>query len=755
MKPVILRNFLSPGDIVMLTAVVRDIQLLFPGQYEVGVETPDGQLWENNPHLSPRLSRFGRDATPKGRDQDAFFIQAQYPLIHRSNPAPWHFLHGMHRHVGKQLGKIDLHPHLYKGDIHLSEDEQRRPPNLPDRYWVMVAGGKKDFTIKWWTRERWQKTVDLLTEAGVPVVQVGLKPDNGKHVHFDLEGTIDLRGQTDVRGLAQLVYHSDGVICPVTFAMHLAAAVPMKEGAPRRRPCVVVAGGREPAQWEAYTGHRFLDTCGLLPCCDHGGCWKARTVPLHDGDVQDQSLCLHPETDTEGSPIPRCMAMITPERVRDEVLSYAPVLGGSIGGAPIRISSRSRQRVFHVCSYGGSGSWMLVKFLRQFGEAHHVHSRFPPAGDHLVDREHFTAEKDDSNRNIVRIFLYSRPEHAITRRWNWTTDHWHNLGLEPDEIAKLPATPADYMQREHDDLMRYEEFFDNYVTGRDNGRTVCVDFHRLWDNLPAFFREIGLDEGKEAFAAFPAKRPVPSLPVVRPALFEPLNRKIDRMPAIYVTSPDPSPAIRRAHLVRETGVFLGGTIGTFEDQGRDQFVRLVQHGLGPTSRLLDLGCGCLRGGYWTIPFLEPGNYFGIEPNRDMLAAGKAFILPPGLEYQKRPIFDHNDRFDFSVFGVQFDFFMLGSIWTHAPRSAVLETMKQFKATAAPRALLLASFIRTNGPTTAGDRWVGKSHKSDSPGLVAWNWDELQATADWAGDLVMEHLEPEVRGEISWLALRRA
>ena len=36
---------------------------------------------------------------------------------------------------------------------------------------------------------------------------------------------LDLREKTDTRQFVRLMYHADGVVCPVTFAMHLAAAV--------------------------------------------------------------------------------------------------------------------------------------------------------------------------------------------------------------------------------------------------------------------------------------------------------------------------------------------------------------------------------------------------------------------------------------------------------------------------------------------------------------------------------------------------
>ena len=126
-------------------------------------------------------------------------------------------------------------------------------------------------------------------------VQVG---EQGHH-HPALRGVLDLRGRTDLRQLVRLVHHAQGVLCPVTLLMHLAAAVPVamadgKSQMAKNRASVVVAGGREPSQWEAYPHHQYLHTNGALRCCDQGGCWKARVVPLGDGDGKDapENLCV-------------------------------------------------------------------------------------------------------------------------------------------------------------------------------------------------------------------------------------------------------------------------------------------------------------------------------------------------------------------------------------------------------------------------------------------------------------------------------
>ena len=83
-RKLILKTDLSPGDIVMLTAAVRDLHIAAPGQFETDVRTPCPALWENSPYLTP----LDED------DPDVEVIRCDYPLIHRSNQEPVHFIHG-------------------------------------------------------------------------------------------------------------------------------------------------------------------------------------------------------------------------------------------------------------------------------------------------------------------------------------------------------------------------------------------------------------------------------------------------------------------------------------------------------------------------------------------------------------------------------------------------------------------------------------------------------------------------------------
>jgi len=162
--------------------------------------------------------------------------------------------------------------------------------------------------------------------------------------------------------------------------------------------------------------------------------------------------------------------------------------------------------------------------------------------------------------------------------------------------------------------------------------------------------------------------------------------------------------------------FLGGRAEVFEVMGRLQLITLLRCGLYPHSRVLDLGCGCLRGGYWLVHFLNPDRYFGIEPQVEMLEIGKTEILGRDILNEKRPRFSSNDRFDPSEFGVLFDFFIARSVWTHASRGQIEEMLDRFLAFGTPDSLFVTSFLPgKKGEGDSSPDWVGRSHESDTPG----------------------------------------
>jgi ADP-heptose:LPS heptosyltransferase len=329
MRKLVLRNFQSPGDIVMLTAAVRDLHRAHPGEFLTDVRTSCPALWEHNPYLTP-LSE---------SDPDVEVVDCHYPLIHRSNSTPCHFLHAFPAYLNERLG-LRIRVTEYRGDIHLAESERQ---GAFGHVWLFVSGGKFDYTIKWWDHARYQRVIDHF-RGRIQFVQVG---ETGHH-HPALDGVVDLRGATTLRQLVRLMYHAQGAISPVSLLMHLAAAVETPPGMVRNRPCVVIAGGREPPHFTAYPHHQYLHTVGALRCCDQGGCWKSRVLPIGDGDQKDSELCV----DVVGS-LPRCMDMITADEVIRRIELY--YTGGALTAERLPEEGSSHERTHQVGEVAAAG----------------------------------------------------------------------------------------------------------------------------------------------------------------------------------------------------------------------------------------------------------------------------------------------------------------------------------------------------------------------------------------------------------------
>jgi hypothetical protein len=293
----------------MLTAAVRDLHRVCPGQFITDVRTGFPELWSHNPYLTPLDTL----------DPSVETVGCNTPLVSRSGTVPCHYLYAFIDYLNRRFG-LQLQPTEFGGDIHLSPAERSAPTPFRELvgehvpYWVVSAGGKHDLTIKWWAAERYQEVIDHF-RGRIQFVQVGQIGDH----HPPLDGVMDLRGRTGLRQLILLIHNAEGILCGVTSLMHLGAAVPRPADRPGLRPCVVIAGGREAPPWEAYPGHQFLHTVGALDCCRDNGCWKARTHPLGDGAREDEpdNLCIN-----VAGALPRCMDLITSKAVIERIESY-------------------------------------------------------------------------------------------------------------------------------------------------------------------------------------------------------------------------------------------------------------------------------------------------------------------------------------------------------------------------------------------------------------------------------------------------
>lgn len=347
------------GDSIMFSAGIRDFKLLFP-EIRINVDTNQSAIFENNPYI---------DRSFKKGDPGVEYYQVGYPAVGNVNNATLHFTNmflfdmiaiaDLHKALGLSIGEFcavfangtigdpplgDLEKHKdtakepfislrekYKdmcksfsrqrGDIHLSEQEKKfnliQETYGIDKYWVIAPGGKRDCTAKIWDWRKFQEVVDYFDER-IKFVVIG-KSDL---LVEKLNNVIDLTDKfnSDVRGLISLVYHADGCVAGPSALLHLAAAVPSRYDS-ERKPCVAIFGGREPTSWSWYCNHQILHTNGAFNCCDNGGCWKARVIPLPKDPEHNKSLCEH-QVKVSDRTVQACMDAITAQDVIRAIEKY-------------------------------------------------------------------------------------------------------------------------------------------------------------------------------------------------------------------------------------------------------------------------------------------------------------------------------------------------------------------------------------------------------------------------------------------------
>ena len=309
----ILEHILAPGDVTCTTALVRDIRLNYGTRFAVDFRTNFNAIYECNPYITPLP-----DPTP-GAEKIKLCYREGMTTVERGDKH--HFITEFHRNFEKQTG-IHVDCRRSRPDLHLSTQEKATTP-ISGRYWLIFGGGKTDFTVKHWRFTWYQEVVDILRSYGLRFVQSGAtKPDN---VHPPLKNVTNLLGWGAVRQLMWQIYHCEGIICPITCAMHMGAAF--------NKPVVVIAGGREHWAWESYTNdgqfgteaepiavpHRYLHTIGLLDCCKTRGCWRNKVIATGT----DKMICHQRAPNPPGTQaLPMCMQLITPATVCEAVLSY-------------------------------------------------------------------------------------------------------------------------------------------------------------------------------------------------------------------------------------------------------------------------------------------------------------------------------------------------------------------------------------------------------------------------------------------------
>lgn len=107
--------------------------------------------------------------------------------------------------------------------------------------------------------------------------------------------------------------------------------------------------------------------------------------------------------------------------------------------------------------------------------------------------------------------------------------------------------------------------------------------------------------------------------------------------------------------------------GLWDEIGDHQLAFLIERGLKPSDRLLDIGCGSLRLGARAIAWLDAERYYGTDLSAALIEAGRESELDDALR-AKAPAthFSANGDFDLSFLGERMDVAIAQSVFTHLP-----------------------------------------------------------------------------------------
>jgi len=122
------------------------------------------------------------------------------------------------------------------------------------------------------------------------------------------------------------------------------------------------------------------------------------------------------------------------------------------------------------------------------------------------------------------------------------------------------------------------------------------------------------------------------------------------------------------------------------------FNLLTSMGLRQHHRILDIGCGSLRVGRLLIPYLNPGNYFGVEPNKWLVEDGIRNETGQDLIRIKKPTFSYRTSMEEFEEPLGLDFAVAQSVFSHCGMDVIRMWLSQVTQHLNDRGGLLATFL---------------------------------------------------------------
>ncbi|MGW1026677.1 class I SAM-dependent methyltransferase [Streptomyces sp. NPDC002577] len=186
--------------------------------------------------------------------------------------------------------------------------------------------------------------------------------------------------------------------------------------------------------------------------------------------------------------------------------------------------------------------------------------------------------------------------------------------------------------------------------------------------------------------------------------------------------------------------------------GQLQFDYLLQHGLKPEDRMLEIGCGNLRAGWRFIQHLDPGHYYGIDISPDILIEAKKTLVRYRLQ-DKLPHLTPVDnlKLDFLP-DAHFTKVHAHSVFSHSPLHVIDECLSHVGRILAPGGFFDFTFDRTEGAEhqVLREDFYYRTETlvrlAEKHGLAARLMDDWEETWHPQSKIRITHATPETAGE---------
>lgn len=173
--------------------------------------------------------------------------------------------------------------------------------------------------------------------------------------------------------------------------------------------------------------------------------------------------------------------------------------------------------------------------------------------------------------------------------------------------------------------------------------------------------------------------------------------------------------------------YVGGSDAeTWYGIGRLQYHFLVAQGLRHDHSFLDVACGSLRLGQYLIPYLDRGNYTGLDMVRAVIDAGLAHEVAPAVVAARAPQFLVNAEFDVTA-APPFHMAIAQSLFTHLTREDISRCAAALRPAAKPGARFFFTYFEgedRNNPAGGSDPhecwFYAFDQIAESVGRTGWN-----------------------------------